>query len=225
MGIFQRTGDMISATVGDLLDRFENPVKMLRHALREIDDSVADVSAAVARSIAAERLLAREQQSHQVRVAEWGARARKAVEKGNDDLARRAIGQKLDHEASVLRLDTELTEARATNERLRREVETLRQRRATARRQLAALVARQAAIDARHRIGNVGSSTGAVRHSLARFDRFREKIELAEAEAIAAIEFDQSELESTEFEIDERQQLIDAELAAMQSEHRAASPT
>ncbi len=205
MGIFQRTGDMISATVGDLLDRFENPVKMLRHALREIDDSVADVSAAVARSIAAERLLAREQQAQHARASEWTARARKAVEAGNDDLARRAIAQKLDHDASLQRLDAELSEARTTNERLRREVGTLRQRRATARRQLAALVARQAAIDARRRAGKAGSAAGSARHSLARFDRFREKIELAEAEAIAAAELDESGLETTDYDIHNRQ--------------------
>ena len=89
MGIFQRTGDMISASVSDLLERFEHPVKMLRHALRDMEQSVATVSIAVARSIAAERLLAREQQRHLDQAIYWGEKAAKNVEAGNDELARR----------------------------------------------------------------------------------------------------------------------------------------
>ena len=59
MGIFQRTTDILAANVNDLIDRFEEPERMLRHALREIETLVATTSSAVARSIATEKLLAK----------------------------------------------------------------------------------------------------------------------------------------------------------------------
>ena len=133
MGIFQRTSDMISASVGDLIERFEHPEKMLRHAIREMEESVASVSAAVARSIAAERLLKREQEAHDAQAAAWAVRAAKAVEAGHDDLARRALGHKLDHRRLSESIERELTEARAANEQLRRQVESLREKHASAR--------------------------------------------------------------------------------------------
>ena len=145
MGIFQRTSDVISASVGDLIERFEHPEKMLRFALRDMEQSVSTVSAAVARSIAAERLLAREGEGHIAQAAAWVERAARAVDAGNDDLARRALGHKLDHERAAESLEAELAEARASNLQLRRQIESLRGKHAAARRQFSALVARQAA--------------------------------------------------------------------------------
>lgn len=220
MGIFQRTSDIISASVNDLVERFEHPEKMLRHALREMEDSVATVSAAVARSIAAERLLAREQRTHEEQAANWAARAAKAVAAGNDEAARRAIGEKLDHQRLARSLDAELAEARATNRQLRAQVESLRKKHATARRQLSTLVARQAAVGARRQFDSLAPAARSAWSSLARFDYFREKIELEEAEAIALVELD-LEADSCgqpEDEFDERNRAVEAELAALRGE-------
>jgi phage shock protein A len=221
MGIFARSSAIISANVGDLLERFEHPEKMLRHALREMEDSVAAVSGAVARSIAAERLLAREQQTHVDQAAHWAARAADAVRAGNDDLARQALAQKLDHQRQVQSIEAELAEARATNQRLRLQIDALRSRHAAARRQLSTLVARQAAADARRRFGQAMPGARSALASLSRFDRFREKIELAEEEAIAWAELELGPAEPSEFDQESRKQAIESELAALHDRQKA----
>ena len=223
MGIFQRTGDMISASLNDLLEQFEHPEKMLRQALRDMEHSVATVSAAVARSIAAERLLAREQERHHQQAAYWSGKAASAVEAGNDALARRALGHKLEYERLAESLDGQLAEARASNHDLRRQVDALREKHASARRQLSALLARQAAADARRRFRSAAPGFQTAHASLTRFDHFREKIELAEAEAVALAELELgvNEVESSDFDVDDRSQAIETELAALKERHKA----
>ena len=215
MGIFRRTGDVISASLNDLVERFENPEKMLRHALREMEQSVATVSAAVARSIAAERLLARQQEQHHDQVAYWADRAAAAVERGSDDLARRALARRLEHERLAQSIERQLTEARASNQELRRQVDHLRERHLAARRQLSTLLAQQAAADARRHLRTQCGTGRPALASPARFERYREKIELAEAEAIALAELEGGDLPLDELDGREKEQAIDAALAAL----------
>jgi phage shock protein A len=223
MGIFQRTGDMISASLNDLLEQFEHPEKMLRQALRDMEHSVTTVSAAVARSIAAERLLAREQERHKIQAAYWADKAAAAVAAGNDDSARRALAHKLEHDRLARSLDRQLAEARVSNQELRSQVEALREKHLSARRQLSALLARQAAADARRRFHSSIPGTQSALASLTRFDHFREKIELAEAEAVALAELElgADNIESSEFEIDDRNQAIETELASLKERQKA----
>jgi phage shock protein A len=223
MGIFQRTGDVISASVSDLLERFEHPEKMLRHALRDMEQSVATVSIAVARSIAAERLLAREQQRQQDQATYWGEKAAKDVEAGTEELARRALARKLEHQRRAESLDRQLAEARTSNEALRRQIDMLREKHAAARRQLSSLLARQAAADARRRFLTAAPPRRSAFTALSRFEHFQEKIELAEAEAIALAELEEGVeiAEPPDFEIEERNQSIETELAALRGRHKA----
>jgi phage shock protein A len=213
MGIFQRTGDMISASLNDLLEQFEHPEKMLRQALRDMEHSVTTVSAAVARSIAAERLLAREQERHKIQAAYWADKAAAAVAAGNDDSARRALAHKLEHDRLARSLDRQLAEARASNQELRSQVEALREKHLSARRQLSALLARQAAADARRRFHSSIPGTQSALASLTRFDHFREKIELAEAEAVALAELElgADDIESSGFELDDKNRAIESQ--------------
>jgi hypothetical protein len=57
MGILQRASDILSATVNDFVDRLENPEKMLRQALREMETSIARALEATAKTVASERIL------------------------------------------------------------------------------------------------------------------------------------------------------------------------
>src|SRR6266545_1321292 len=128
MGILQRANDIIAANVTDLVDRFEQPEKMLRHALRELETAIGTVLAAVARSIAAEKMLAKQYASHQEQAAAWKRRSEVAVAAGDDALARQAIARRLDHEQMASRLERQLEQSRLANQSLRSQVETLRSR-------------------------------------------------------------------------------------------------
>jgi phage shock protein A len=65
MRLFRRIGDIVAANLNDLVDRFEDPEVMLKQALSEMETMIEDATAAAARAIAGERLLARDLASHQ----------------------------------------------------------------------------------------------------------------------------------------------------------------
>ena len=220
MGIFHRTTEIVSANLNDFVDRFEQPDRMLRHAVREMETLLSTTASAVARSLAAERLLTNARNEQQQHVDAWKNRAKKAITVGDETLARRAIARQLTHQRSLDSLDQQLLTARETNGNLRRQLDLLRDRYAAAQGRLTALVATQAACDARRQIcasatGSIGSS-----RAIARFEHFCRKLEFAEAEASAEIELATVGEGSLEHEIAEREweSAIDSELKVLKGE-------
>ena len=217
MGIFQRTTEIVSANLNDFVDRFEQPDRMLRHALREMETLVATTSSAVARSLAAERLLNNARNEQRQQVEAWSNRARKAVAMGDETLARRAIARKLTHQQSLDSLEEQLSTAQETNTTLRRQLDLLRDKYAAAQTRLASLVAAQSAADARRQFCTSTSGTLGSSRAIARFEHFCRKLELAEFEASAHLELATFGEDFLEQEIAKRESesTIDQELALL----------
>ncbi|HTU24983.1 MAG TPA: PspA/IM30 family protein, partial [Pirellulales bacterium] len=184
MKLFQRTADVVSANLHDLVGCLEQPDRMLRHSLRELEALVETTTAAVARSIAAERLLAQSQREAEAEVARWAERASAAVAAGDDGLARRAIERRLEHERTLALLSRQLAEAAETNAALRAQLETLRAKYAAADSRVRLLAARSAVADARRGASSPKSS----RRVLARLERWSRAVETAETESIVIAE-------------------------------------
>lgn len=220
MRIFQRTSAIVSANLNDFVDRFERPDRMARQALREMETLLASSSAAVARSLAAERLLANSRDAQQRKVETWQTRAAAAVAAGDEALARRAIARQLDHRKSLESIDRQLAEARETNATLRHQLDSLREKYAAAQSRLASLIASQTATDAHRQVYKSATSTRGSAHALARFEHFCRKLELAEAESAALIDIDTLSEDSIELELAqcERQNNVDQELARLRAQ-------
>ncbi|MES2494453.1 MAG: phage shock protein PspA [Pseudomonadota bacterium] len=94
MGIFSRTRDIIAANFSDLLDKADDPTKMIRMIILEMEETLVEVRASAARSIADQRELHR----HAVKLdrlqGDWAEKAELALEKGREDLARAALVEK-----------------------------------------------------------------------------------------------------------------------------------
>lgn len=133
------------------------------------------------------------------------------------------LAHKLEHERLAQSLDRQLAEARASNQELRGQVDALREKHLSARRQLSSLLARQAAADARRRFRSGIPGTQSALASLTRFEHFREKIELTEAEAVALaeLEFGGDNIEPSEFDLDDKHRAIEDELAALKERQNA----
>jgi phage shock protein A len=185
MGIFRRVNDIISANLNDLIDKFEEPERMLKQAIREMEQSIDETTAAAAKAIASERLLNKELAAHRQQAAQWQQRAEHAVAARDDDLARQWLRRKHEHDKLIGALSEQVLAADQTGQSLRRQVEAMRAKHAEAKRKLATLAARSKAAHARKRLQTVGAGFALRSDAFSRFDRLRERVEQAEAEADA----------------------------------------
>ncbi|MBD3239784.1 MAG: phage shock protein A, partial [Chitinivibrionales bacterium] len=98
MGVFTRFKDIIGSNINAMLDRAEDPEKMIRLMIQEMEETLVEMKAACASQIADRMRLERELETLGALVAKWDERARLAVEKGRDDLAREALLEKQRYE-------------------------------------------------------------------------------------------------------------------------------
>lgn len=217
MRLFRRVSDIISANLNDLVDRFEEPEAMLRQAIREMDDNVSQTTAAAAKAIAGETLLAKELAEHGRQSEQWHGRAVKAVEAGDDALARKALARKREHETLARALRDQWAAAHEASESLRRQVDAMKAKHSEARRKLATLTARLRAADARQKLRGTLREDPLSSNGFATFERLRERVELAEAEAVAlsGLLGEEGDEMAAEIEADEEGRRLEDELAAI----------
>jgi phage shock protein A len=188
MGLMHRLTNLLNANLNDLLDQAEDPERMLRQAVRELETGVARSLDAAARAIAHERLLARHQAGVQQRLAASLERARTAVRRNADAEALGQLRLKAQHEHEAASLGEQHQQAGATSARLREQVIALRQKLTEARGRLEDLTARGRAAHAR-RLFVARLPGDAVDAQVAgSIERFAQRIERDEAEVEALSE-------------------------------------
>src|SRR5947209_8420633 len=111
MGIFSRISDVLTANMNALLDRAENPERLLEQMIREMEQTHAWARRHAAAAIAAESSLRRDRDENRCQAEKWKARAREALAAGREDLARGALARKQDHDALATTLDEEFAES------------------------------------------------------------------------------------------------------------------
>jgi phage shock protein A len=145
MGIFSRTRDIIAANVTDLLDRAEDPAKMIRMIIMEMEETLVEVRASAARTIADQKEMRRTIAKIEVAQSNWAEKAELALSKGREDLAKAALVEKaklggmaqqmqgeiatldealMHHEADIQKLEAKLREARARQNAVLSRLET-----------------------------------------------------------------------------------------------------
>jgi phage shock protein A len=217
MTLFRRVNDILTANLNDLVDRFEDPEKLLRQALREMDDAIAASTSAAARSIAAKKMLDAEIGTRQAQTARWQRNAAAAVAAGDDGRARRALSRRREQERLVAALEEQSAAAEMTIARLRRRMETMRVKRADAGQMLIELAARQSVVQAHRRLGE-GYFCDASNSVVYRFERLRKRVEVAAAEAEALLELAGDDELSTDHD-DEETVAIEMELVELKQGH------
>lgn len=219
MGFFKRISDIISANLNDLADEFEDPEQMLRQAIREMEESISEVTQQTAKAMANEKTLKRELERNQAQADGWQQRAVTAVEAGDDDLAKKALTRKNEHAKLVAALEDQLESAQEASTALRRQLDGMKAKLSEGKRNLATLSARKRAADFRKKMESHGAgvTTDVGENAFAKFDRLKSKVEQAEAEAEALAELRSSSPDTTPPDEDLRDEDLDvaAELAAL----------
>lgn len=192
MSVFKRLFRIGKANVNAALDKLEDPVKMIDQILRELDEDIAKMTAAVTSQMAVEKRFEREIRETENIIARRDEQARVAVERGEDDLAREALIDKKRHMEKLEALKANYEKAKATADRLRKQLDDMKNRVQDMKTKRSALIAQAEAAKATKKITKTMSGVGTANLAES-FYKMEEKIQQMHDEAQAAQELAESE--------------------------------
>jgi len=221
MSIVDRISTILKANINDLLDRAEDPTKMVEQLIRDMEAAYKDAEEQVTEAMALEKKLEREYLAAEGLVEQAHTQAAKAVQVGRDDLARNALTRKvaLTKRASLLKAELEEQTKAVTS--LKSQLHALRAKIDDARQQKAVLLARQKRLEAeqaiRRSVSDLGYTSRPWRtNAFEAFERMKEKIEDQEAILAAAKELEAENQQMAEKT--ESSEEVEIELAALKAE-------
>ncbi len=183
MGIFSRIADVFKANVNDALDKAEDPEKMLKQMVIEMEESVNKATLAVGGAIANEKQLERKMEKARKEKDDWEQKAVLALQSGREDLARAALEKKAISERNFNDLQPIFEQAKNTSNKLREQLNQLKSKLDEARSRQSTLIARSQAAKAQKMISQQFSGVGS--DAFSKFDKYENKIEKIESEAEA----------------------------------------
>ncbi len=128
MSIFTRFMDIVNSNINSLLDKAEDPEKMLKLMITEMEDTVIDLKTSTAARMAEIIRLEKKVKEAEETVGRWQKRAELAVEKGKEDLAREALGEKKSAAAERDRIRASVDSLKNAVEEGRKEIATLEEK-------------------------------------------------------------------------------------------------
>jgi phage shock protein A len=181
MGIFSRMSDIINSNINSLLDQAEDPEKMIRLIIQEMEDTLVEVRSSSARVLADRKAAARrvEQISEQAR--SWEDKARLAISKGREDLARAALQEKRAIEEEVALVEAELAATDEHIAQLNEEISQLQQKLSDAKAKQKALLMRSKTVESRIQVKRQ-MHRESLDNAFQRFDYFERRMDNLESQ-------------------------------------------
>jgi len=182
MGIFTRFRDIISSNINAMLDKAEDPEKLIKLIIREMEDTLVELKASCAGALANCKKIQRQMEEAEARGKEWEDRAALAVQKGRDDLAREALLERRQYLEKTDFLKKDLEEHKVLVDQYQGDIRELEDKLQTAREKQRILVQRQiratGKIRAQEEIRRMESAD-----AILKFEELENRIERMEAEA------------------------------------------
>ena len=214
MSIFSRLSDIINSNISALLDKAENPEKMIRMVIQEMEETLVEVRSGTAKVIADKKTLTRRLEQLRKQAEDWEKKAELALSKGREDLAKAALMEKSSINASIDITEKDLAKLDETLDKLSSEIEQLQAKLNDARARQKTIVMRSQATQSRLSV-NRHLHSYAIDNAMDKFEYYEKKIDLMEGQ------MDSAHLEKTglqsEFDELEKQESIDKELEALKS--------
>ncbi|NQU42274.1 phage shock protein PspA [bacterium] len=182
MGIFTRLRDIINSNLNTMLEKAEDPEKLIRLMIQEMEDTLVEIKAQCASAMAQSKTYSRQADEAGRRAEEWATKARLAMEKDRDDLAREALREKKRYDDRANLLAGQKLETDGVVDQYQKDIQQLEEKIASAREKQKILVQRhthaQSKRRAQEQIRKADTS-----EAFARFEGFERRVDRMEAEA------------------------------------------
>lgn len=209
MSIFNRLSDIINSNISSLLDKAENPEKMIRMVIQEMEETLVEVRSGTAKVIAEKKTLTRRAEQLRKQALDWEGKAELALSKGREDLAKAALLEKSNINSSVAITEKDLAKLDETLDKLSVEIEQLQAKLNDARARQKTIVMRTTATESRLNV-NRQLHSYSIDNAMDKFEYYEKKIDQMEGQ-MDSIHIEKRGLQS-EFDELEKQESIDKEL-------------
>lgn len=214
MGIFSRLSDIINSNISAILDKAEDPEKMIRMMIQEMEETLVEVRSSTAKVIAEKKTVNRRIEQLGRQAADWEEKAELALKKEREDLARAALIEKSSVLTTIQMLEDELAKLDETVDKLSHEIEQLQAKLTDARARQKTLLMRttaaQSRVDVNQKLHNYS-----IDNAMNKFEYYERKIDQMEGQ-VDSLNIKQRGLQD-EFEELPNQEKIDQELESIKA--------
>ncbi len=220
MALLERVATLIRANLNDLVDKAEDPEKMIKQVILDMQNQLLQVKTQVAVSIADQHVLEKRLEENAENERQWRRRAELAVDKGDDALARTALERAMSYQSMAASFRQQVEDQKVQVENLKTALLKLQQKLAEAESKSDVLIAQHRRSRALSKATEAGMQMGDNSNAAA-FDRMKDKVQHTEAKAEATSELLADDVEDR-FASLEKQQEIDRLLNELKSKRKAS---
>jgi len=214
MGIFSRFSDIVNANINSMLDKAEDPKKLVRMLIQEMEETLVELRSGAAKHISERKTLEAQIKKTRANVSDWASKAELALSKGREDLARSAIEQKQQASEQLDNHEQELARYNEVLDSVHSDAARLEQKMAEARIRQQSLLARKEQAVTRLKVKKQLDSKK-IEDALVRFEHFEKKIEALESEVESYDIGDKEATVEQQFKQMERDDAIESELTKL----------
>ena len=184
MALLERVTTLVRANLNDLVDKAENPEKMIKQIILDMENQLLQVKTQVAISIADQHVLEKKQQENVDAEQQWNRRTEMAVDKGDDALARAAIERAMSYKSTAGSFQQQVEDQKTQVDTLRQALIKLQQKLEEAKSKSDILIAQHRRSRALGKANDAGRAIGDGSNAAA-FDRMKNKVQHSEADVFA----------------------------------------
>ena len=216
MGMFSRFTDIINANINSMLDKAENPEKMIKLIIQEMEETLVEVRSTAAKHIAEKKTLMRQKRSLEESIKNWQEKAQLAVEKERDDLAKAALTEKHKCDDQLAAVNDDMAQLDEFLASVQEDGQRLQDKLSEAKRKQEAYVLRQQSAEVRLKAREKATIYN-IDEAIGKFERYQQKIDEVEAQ-LEAYDMTKDKSLDSQFKALEQDDSIETELAALKKQ-------
>jgi phage shock protein A len=222
MGIFSRLSDIVNSNVHTMLDKAEDPEKMVRLIIQEMEDTLVEVRSTAVRTLARKKEIQRHMAMLREESADWQRKAELAVSKDREDLARAALAARSRAEDRIQDLEKELAHIEQELGKLDEDTGKLKAKLADAKTRQKSIIMRQASAASRLKVQQHVNDQR-MQDAMLKFEHYEGRIDTLEAQ-VESYDVGSVKTLQQQFEELEAGDRVEAELEALRAKVKGSKP-